>query len=324
MNTNPTTNRSPIHTLGQDLTGITTRDGILTAMEANWEAIQATPASTFVGEDGLPVSVPLPAIALHRSDNLAPVGVHTESYGAVQHGTMIDTALEIVGLTHGDGKITAGGVLPSGKLATGAMAFVVVDLGTITLDPLGVNDQIVSQLIGWNSHNGKLPVMFTPDSLRVICSNVLPQVRESVRERGFLARHTKGVLDKLKLAKAALGIHEAARAQFIAQAETMLHTPANHDTVNRTIEALWPSKPTDSDNTKTRAASRSAAIHRLFDSPTNAPAVGENLWSVYNSVTEYLDHSRGTSVEKRALASIIPGGHVEHKKQEAARYLLSQ
>lgn len=315
------TRRSAIHTLGVDLNGVTDRDEMLANSGAEFTAVGKTPVSQFSAEEtetGVAAEAPVTALAVHRNDTLECLGSHKPGYTILQHSLLLDTCLEVVGLTHGDGVVEAASVLEEG-----ALFFAAINLGSLTLDPGGVADKITRYMIGWNSHNGKLPFMLVPENMRVRCQNQLPTFRAAARSAGFMVKHTKNAVDRLKFAKQALGLAQAAEEAFVAQAEQMLRTPANHDTVTRTCEKLWPTDPDASDRAASQHASRLAAIHRLFDSETNVPAVGENAWAVYNAIAEYADHGRGTSVEKRAVASITPGTWVDARKQEAAKILLA-
>lgn len=310
--TEAATRIDPYSLTGMEVKGLDDLDEILAAGGADFTAVSLQPE--VLTPEGI-IKVPVQAIL--RDDDYSVVGVHKPGYNVIQYRQVAEIGLEAVNLRPEDNAISHVGVMKDG-----GQFYINIDLGTLVLDPNGIADKIERFLTVFSSHDGTLPVLLVPGNIRLACTNQLPSVRAKARSHGFVAKHTKNVLDKLSLAKQALGMADAAEQLFIEQAEQLLAAPASHQTVTTLVNKIWVPKDNPSDRQKTISASRMTAIHNLFDADTNAGTVGENRWAAYNAVTEYLDHGRGTTAEKRALATIAPGGHVEKAKAKALSILL--
>jgi phage/plasmid-like protein (TIGR03299 family) len=307
MTTTTTHNTSALDLLGADVSSLTNIDDILEAGDANWDAIPIIPSAVY--PDGSVQSFD-DQRTLVRSDNLFPLGAHKQGYVDIQNRLVTEIALEAVGLRPADAAVKHAGVLGGGKVF-----FVNIDLGSLFIDPQGINDQIARCLTGFTSHDGTCKIMFVPEMIRLFCSNQLPAVR---RKSLFSAKHTKNVMDKLGMARDALGIADAAKENFVKQAEAMLKIQSNNDTVKRIVEKIWVPSPTMSDKAKTVHANRLGKIISLYEGDTCSKAVGQNRWGVYQAITEYEDHGRGTSAEKRAVATLIPTQNHVAKVKEIA------
>lgn len=324
------TRQSVYHTLGEDVSALTDRQEMLAAAGADFTLIPGTPVAHFpVDSDGSFVSAPvdgveydqvtvdLPTVSVHRSDTLEALGTFKPGYHIFQPTEVLDLAVDLATALGGDAKVEHIAAPDNGALMLASVSY-----GDIILDPNGIADVIGRKVDVWSSANGKLPIMAVPTMLRFFCLNQLPVFRQKARSEGMIVKHTKGAPDRLALAVQAAEAARAANDMFVEQANSLIARGANHDTLTRVINKVWELAPDASDNAKTRHAGLSAAMHAAFDAPTNAPAVGENLWAVYQTVTEYLDHGRGTNPEKRAFASLVPGGWVDEKKRLAHQILL--
>lgn len=303
---------SPYGLVGTDVSALTDRSAILKASGADFMAYTA--AGQVECLDG--VTRDNGTLSVVRDDTHEILGTHKTSYHPIQYDTVLDIALEAVGLSNGS--LDTVGV-PRG----GAQFYAVIDLGSLTLDPSGVADTIKRFLVLLASHNGTLPIMFVNRMHRMACQNELPSMRQDVKNGGgFATKHTKNVLDRLKFVKSALGISAAAEKAFVEQANRMLLQPATATTVERIATKVYGVAGT-SEKAKTTFDNRMAALKGAFANSLNSQAVGDNVWAVYNAFTEYEDHLRGTTAEKRALASITPGGAVDKKKIHALNLCLA-
>lgn len=300
-------------TLGMDVSKLTDVDAILAAGGA--EFVAYTAPGTVACLDG--VTRPNGTISVIRDDTNEVLGTHKPGYHVIQYKTVVETAMEAVSLAGVGAAIDTIGVMKDG-----AQFYAAIDLGSLTLDPNGVADVIKRFLLVFASHNGTFPVMFMPRAHRLACMNELPMIRQERKGGfGFAAKHTKNMLDKLATARSALGIADAAAEAFEKQANAMLAKPATKVTVERVVNQMWPLKAGASDKAKTQHDNRMARVLGLYDGQTNAGGYGHNAWAAYNAITEYLDHGRGTTVEKRAIASMTPGSHVENAKVKALTIL---
>lgn len=305
------TNINPYQYMGIDVSGKTDLDEILTAGGADFD-VKMTPVQVQTDTGVIEVDSHRAAV---RTDTDEVLAVHSKGYRAIQYREVAELALDAVGLRASDATLRYLGTINNGK-----QFYATIDLGSLVLDPEGIADEISKYLVAFGSHDGTLPVMFAESNFRVVCSNQAPAIRKD--HKPYCVKHTKNSHDRLAVAGQALGVADKAAAAFIASAEKMLRIPVTKTTVRRLGEQMWPLTG-DSDRAQTIHTSRLNTLERLFDGPTNAPAVGENGWALFNTVTEYLDHGRGTNADKRAAGTIVPGTWVEARKVEAAERILA-
>lgn len=307
-----TANVSPFVTLGTDVSSETELDKMLEKAGAAFTAEDA--ALTAMSSAGM--SDVASHKALVRDDTGEVLTVVKSTYKTIQYREVMEYALDAVNLRPNDAAIENVGVMRNG-----AQFFATISLGSLFIDPQGVNDEIARYLGVFSSHDGSLAVMLAETNERIACSNQAPSIRANC-ENKVTVKHTKNAKDRLGFAKLALGIADRAAALFEQQANDLLAVPCNKDTVVRIANKIW-SPPADdaSEKGKTQHANRLGSLVTLFEGDTCAGAVGENRWAAFNAFTEYLDHGRGTSTEKRALATIVPDGRIERFKIRAGELL---
>ncbi len=309
---------NPYDLTGADVSDETDLDDILAAGGASFDALRLIPTIKVAGPNGTTIDQEVDAVAIVRDDDNTVLGVHKGGYEMVQYRDVAEIALEVVGLAPSDNAVKHCGVVGDGR-----QFFVNIELPELRIDPSGIDDVIKRYLTGFGSHDGTLGIMFVPEFLRYACTNMAPGVRAKARQFGFTAKHTKNVLEKLKLAEQALGMADEAAVEFVTQAETMLSLPMTKGGIEKLVGKLWGAAPDSSasDRAKTTYATRLGRVTTFYKNEREQ--VGHNAWAAYNAVTEYLDHGRGTTADKRAIATISPTGHVNKRKVAAAQILLA-
>jgi hypothetical protein len=144
-------------------------------------------------------------------------------------------------------------------------------------------------------------------------------------QRVFTARHTRNVESALAEAQSILNISTEWAKSFSETAEKMLSIPmtlssARMDTL---IGALYPEKPQETDRQKRNRDNINMTIRALYQTDRNSAGYGDNGWSAYNAIVEYLDHYRDGGVMERAVASMDANSSVTHKKIKAQEVILS-
>lgn len=89
------------------------------------------------------------------------------------------------------------------------------------------------------------------------------------------------------------------------------------------INKVFPIKNGESERQRKNREDIVETIHVLFGSKKNAASYGENGWSTYNAIVEYLDHYRPASLDERALTSMDDLSWVSRKKYDAQNAVLS-
>lgn len=309
-----TDRRTAAHRMGTNVFGLN-REDALAAAGADFALIPGNPVAEIM-VDNQPVKIDLPAVSVHRSDTGEVLGVHAEKYQIVQHTEALDFAFDVAGTVHGT-------VNHIGVPQNGALFFAEIVFDDLVIDPEGIADRIQRQAIVWNSANGKLPVMVVDSNLRIICLNQLPGLRSSAREEGIVVKHTASAPARIEQARLVAPMLERGSAKLMGEAMALLATKGGHDIVSMVEREFWPLENGAEGRALTIAEKRRETVHALFGSQTNEGAVGRNLWAVDNAFSEYLDHGRGTSDEKRAEASLLPTGHVTERKRKIREFLLS-
>lgn len=313
MTTTVSANIDPFAFLGTDVSECDTIDSMLTEAGAGFTAregiLTVTTENGVFDVDG--------HRAIYRDDTDEVLAVHTKSYVPIQYAEVMEYCLDAVNLRPSDAAIENVGVMRGG-----AQFFATVNLGSLFIDPAGANDEIARYLAVFSSHDGSFAITLAETNLRIACMNQAPAVKAEGRTR-ITVKHTKNARERLSVAQSALGIADRAAAIFERQAQELMAQPCNKDTVVRVANKIWPLKSDATDKGKTQHANRLGKLVSIFEGPSASGCVGANKWAAYNAFTEYMDHGRGLTEEKRALASVVPGNYVESTKLQAGAYLLN-
>lgn len=248
------------------------------------------------------------------------LGIVGKGYTLEQNREAAQFAYDCVGASSGDAIIDTMGVMKNGS-----EFFVYVRLEPLILDPYGVKDEIEMGLAVRTSHNGTVPLCAYPTAVRLVCSNTVTSTMRSARRNGSLVkvRHTRNKTDYKAEAILALGMAQQVRETFVTQAETMMGVAASFKDVQRAADKLWPLAPDPTKRAQTMHDERMETLRGLWVAPTNSGGFGATLWTAWQTIGEYLDHHRGLTPDKRALASIDPDSAINDQKRRAAGVLLS-
>jgi len=319
---------TPWHKLGKKMVGLRTIDEMLEASQADYQVILTKVAivddegNLIRNPDGSPVLVDDSRATVRVNDNgtfdsLSTVGTR---YDVRQNREVLERAMAVVGASKGDTVIDTCGVLKGG-----ARFFATIDLGSLIIDPTGVNDKIARYLVVSHGHDGLWPIRYANTDIRAVCQNtVIMGLKQATRV--FTARHTRYAEEYIQTAQEALHISTEWATQFRKEAERMLAIPVpqSSNRVDRVIEAVFERPDADAkDVTKRNWEEINGTLRALYVNPRNASGFGFNGWSIYNTVVEYLDHHRRGSSEDRALATIEEHSWVNKKKVLAQHAVLS-
>lgn len=317
----------PWHRLGKPMKGLQTAEAMLSAAQADFEVVLAKVAvvddsgNFITNPDGTPVLVDDSRATVRVNDDgtfdgLATVGTR---YVVQQNRECLDYALAIVGASKGDAIVDTCGVLDGGR-----EFFSSIDLGGLIIDPKGINDKIERYLLVRNGHNGKTAITFANTSIRAVCKNTVIAGLDSA-QRVFTARHTRNVESAIAEAENVLRISTEWAKSFNATAEKMLSIGMNLSSARMStlLNALYPEKVQETDRQKRNRENIHMTIRALYQTDRNSGGYGDNGWSAYNAVVEYLDHYRDGGVTERALASMDYNSSASQKKLQAQQVILS-
>ena len=315
----------PWHHLGTPLHGLQTVDQMLTAAQADYEVQLMRLAAVddngdFIrNPDGTPILLSDSRATIRQNDDgsfdeLATVGTR---YVVKQNREVAERALEVVGASKGDAVVDTAGVLLGGK-----RFFMTLDLGTLIIDPAGINDKIQRYLVISCGHDGVWPIRYANTDIRAVCNNTVMLGLKNA-QRVFTARHTKNAESNVEDARTVLGMSTNWATEFRQMAEELLHTPIQPRHIDHTIaETFKKPDTTDTDRKKKNYIELNEKIRAIYNNPRNAGQHGHNGWSLYNAITEYLDHHRGSTPNDRAQTSIDDHSWVTKHKIAAQNTIL--
>ena len=320
-------NQAPWHRLGQSMSGLQTIDAMLEASQADYQvlltkiAVVDDEGNLVRNPDGSPVIVEdnKATVRLNDDGSFSPLATVGNRYDVRQNREVLERAMAVVGASKGDAVIDTCGVLKGG-----ARFFAGIDLGTLIIDPVGVNDKIARYLVVSHGHDGYWPIRYANTDVRAVCQNtVIMGIKNA--ERLFTARHTRNADEYLNTAQEALQISTEWAKNFKIMAESMLAIPVPQASqrVDKVINTVFPIKATETDTQRRNREEITGTIRALYASQKNAGGYGYNGWSIYNSVVEYLDHHRRGDASDRALATIEENSWVNKAKITAQHAVLN-
>ena len=316
---------APWHRLGVSLEGLQDVDTMLHAAGADYE-VRLTKVAA-VDEDGnFIVDVHGNPVIIEDSnatirvnedgtmDGLATVG---NRYEVRQNREIAERALAVVGASNGDAVIDTCGVLRGGR-----RFFMTIDLGSLFIDPMGVNDKIDRYMVVSKGHDGIWPIRYANTDVRAVCNNTVMMGLKQA-QRVFTARHTRNVDFTLEDAREVLRISVDWAEAFTKEAEKMLSIGVDARKIDIVMNSLFPEKKDETDRQKKNRLSTTDTIRSIHLNDRNAGGFGNNGWSLYNSVIEYLDHHRDADAEDRAIATMDDNSWVNRMKLDAHKAVLA-
>lgn len=317
----------PWHRMGQPMKGLQTAEAMLQAAQADFDVVTARVA--VCDDNGEPIRQP-DGTAILVPDSRATVRVNADGsfdglatvgtrYVVQQNRECLDYALDIVGASGGDAVVDTCGVLHGGR-----EFFASIDMGSLIIDPNGINDSIERYLLVHNGHDGKTAITFANTSIRAVCKNTVIAGVSSAK-RVFTARHTRNADRAMEQANEVLNISSAWAREFSRTAERLLsiNVPASSSIMDKTLDAVFPLAKDATERQKKNREEVVALIRAVYANDNNAKNYGYNGWSLVNAVGEYLDHYRDATQTERALASMSNNSWVTRAKIKTQDYLLS-
>lgn len=317
----------PWHKLGKKMAGLQTAEAMLEAAQADYDVVLTKVIA--VDDNLAPLRNPdgsyvylgdSRATVRHNSDGsmdgLATVGTR---FVVQQNRHVLDRALAIVGASAGDAIVDTCGVLNGGR-----EFFACLDLGSLFIDPNGVNDKIQRYLLVRNGHDGKTAITYANTSIRAVCKNTVIAGQKSA-SAVFTARHTRNADSAIEDAANVLKLATMWASDFTVVANKLMSisVPAGSPALDRIVGEVFPHRKDESERQKKNIDDIHLLVRGLYVNDKNAGGYGFNGWSAYNAITEYLDHYRDAKPEERAVASMDNNSWVTRKKIEAQNIILS-
>lgn len=240
------------------------------------------------------------------------ISVAGNRWHPTQRRAILETAYDIVGLSHGEARIDTIGNLGE----RGDTFFAYIRVPDLVIDPGGIADEIERGLFVATSFNLTLKNVFGYSNIRPVCRNTvnmaLGQLQQTIQ-----VKHTKYAEERINQAAIALKYAGAVEAETIRRAEQMLKVEGK-TALPVLLDHFWGiSDESLSERQKNKRARIREHVRELYWSNTNVQLVGDNGWAAYNAVVEYLDHDRevrgANKTQDKARAAVLPGKVVNDK-----------
>jgi len=310
---------APWHRLGTAVSGHQTAEEMLRLSKADYE-VTLLPVR-YITPSGVLLEMADRFITARVDDDggVTPFETVKNRYRVVQNETVLQKALNVCGASKGDAIMDTAGVLNDGK-----EFFATIDLGTLIIDPHGINDEIARYLVVHTSHDGTTPITYANTDIRAVCKNTVRfglQTAKSV----VTARHTANYERALDEASMVLNISSEWSKAFKETAEKLLRVPvpAGSRKIDTVLDGLWPEKDADTDRKKENRDETLSLVRTLFHNNKNAAGYGYNGWSLLNAVGEYYDHHWFDDADRNAAAAMKIGNKSHQMKAKASELILS-
>jgi phage/plasmid-like protein (TIGR03299 family) len=262
-------NGNPWHRLGTPMDGLGTADEMLAAANADYTV--STAPIYVLTPDGFQESATHKATIRPVADGTQTLGIVGAGYQVMQNREALVSALTIVGAAE-DAVVDTAGVLFGGR-----RFFAYIDLGTLVIDPLGINDRITRGLGVLTAHDGTMSLTYAMSNVRWVCNNTVT-CGIARAERVFRARHTENMTDRVQEARKVLGVSVGWAEKFQKAAEQLNATPGGMPVLEATVKHLWDPAEADTARKQKNWDERFEQIVSLYNGPTNAGGFGHTAW----------------------------------------------
>lgn len=301
--------QTPWHGLGSKLAPGADMETWRTAAGMNWMALEA---ETLFSHEGVTRPVPDSKV-LFRSDTEAALGVVSKWYNTVQPGEVLGFFDELAKV--GGFELETAGCLRGGKRIW-ALAKVGEEAKIVD------GDTVKPYLLLATSYDASMATIAQFTSVRVVCNNTLSAAVGNGEQRVKIPHlskfDAKAIREELKIAVSSWD-------EFLVETRRMAETPLNAqgadkyllDVFKVDVETLEPVE-------KARKSKAYKRILQLFDGDAvGSQLVGQSLWGMVNSVTEYVDHERGKQRDSALDAAWFgEGANLKDRAFSVARELI--
>jgi len=308
----------PWHRLGTPMSGLQTVDEMLRAANADFDVLLTKVAAVDDNGDlirnadgsALIIDDSRATIRQNIDGSFNPLATVGTRYAVRQNREVLERAIAVVGADENDAIMDTVGVLRDG-----ARFFATIDMGSLVIDPSGVNDKIARYLVVSAGHDGVWPIRYANTDIRAVCSNtVVLGLRKA--QRVFTARHTRNVDSVIEDAKEVLRISTDWADKFKAEAELMMGVGAapRSKKLSSVIDGVFPKQKGETARQQKNRIDTIDHVLAIYANERNAGGYGYNGWALYNAIAEYFDHSRTRDSYSNAVASMDENSFVTQKK----------
>jgi len=301
--------QTPWHGLGSHLTAGADIETWRTAAGLAWEVAET---EVLFRDQTLVREFPDTKILL-RSDTRAPLSVVSKWYNTVQPGEVLGFFDELV--RAGGFELETAGALRGGKRIW-ALARVGEEAKVVD------GDMIKPYLLLATSYDASMATTAQFTSVRVVCNNTLSAAIGNGEQKVKIPHLSKF---DAKAVRGQLQIAVSGWDEFLLQTRRMAATPLDAQAADSyLLDVFKCDVETLEAPEKTRKSKAYKRVLALFDgSAVGSELVGQSLWGMVNSVTEYVDHERGKQRDSALDAAWFgEGANLKDRAFSVARELI--
>ena len=209
----------------------------------------------------------------------------------------------------------------AGALAGGQTVWALARMPSV--DYVADGDAVKRYLLWLNNNDGKGGLFCIPTTVRVVCQNT---ARIAIHgQRGI--RHTGDMDSKIREVSLMLSQYDQQFTNFVEEGRKLASMKFGSDAAREYIRKLFPDKDAEGKPLKDRAATtRERKVEEvrkaLRNERQNMPSIKGTWWSLYNAVSEAVDHGdlfgvRGDKTQRaeRSMMSKMDGAGADFKQQ---------
>lgn len=191
-----------------------------------------------------------------------------------------------------------------------------------SVDEIVPGDKSFRYILFSTSHDGSASLHAIPTSVRVVCANTFRVA--TARDVGF--RHTGDVDQKLKIARMYLSQFDEKFTLFRDHARVLASTGWTNEQARDYIERLFPTVEAQGRSRTIRETKVSEVRTNLRNPRNSLPGIKGTWWSLFNAVTEAVDHSerrsRKTAAARETRMLSVTNGQGADFKERAFKHAL--
>lgn len=159
-----------------------------------------------------------------------------------------------------------------------------------SVDVIAEGDSTLRYVLFSTSHDGSGSICALPTSVRVVCANTLRVALAS--DRGVRIRHSGDLSEKLQDARTYLSQFDQSFTDFRDKARVLATRRFSAEQARDYIATLFPVPDKKaSDRIKSNSEQKVQAVRDAFrNERNNLASIEGTWWSLFNSVTETIDH----------------------------------
>ena len=279
-----------------------TSDEMIKASRLNWE-VQAQPVFNHDGQiiEGYSTTV--------RTDTGEHLGLVSDSYRVVQNAEGFQFLDEL--LQDGVMKYETAGALRGGRTVWALSRMP-------SSDVIAEGDAVNRYCLWLNSHDGTGGIHAIPTSVRVVCSNTA-----ALAIRGHKGiRHSGDVQSKLRQAHQLLSQADQQFTDFRDKGRLLAYRRYSRIEANQYVETLIPTPEEPGRSLSIRERKVNEIRKTLRNERQNLPSIKGTWWSLYNAMSEAVDHGRfygykgkGHVRAENRMTSVLMGQGADFKQR---------